>query len=115
MATGIRKEEVEMLYDKIVSMKSSSPKPTEAITNFRNYLEKMLKALDYPAVPLHNNGSEQSIREMVKRRDVSGSTKSEEEQKFLDGLATIKQTCRKLGVSLYHFVSQYFQRAAPDL
>lgn len=115
VATGMGKEDVEILYDKIVSMTSSSPKIAEVITNFRNYREEMLKALDYPVVPLHNNGSEQSIREMVKRRDISGSTKSEEGQKFRDGLATIKQTCRKLGISLYHFVSQHFQRAAPDL
>ena len=103
------------LYDKIVAMKSCSPKVTEVIANFQEYREEMLKALDYPAVPLHNNGSEQSIREMVKRRDVSGSTKSVEGQKFRDGLATIKQTCRKLGLSLYSFMRQYFDDGPTDL
>jgi hypothetical protein len=58
---------------------------------------------------------EQSIREMVKRRDVSGSTKSVEGQKLRDGLATIKQTCRKLGLSLYHFMRQHFDDGPPDL
>ena len=96
-------------------MKSFSPKVTEVIANFQEYREEMLKALDYPAVPLHNNGSEQSVREMVKRRDVSGSTKSVEGQKFRDGLATIKQTCRKLGLSLYSFMRQYFDDGPTDL
>jgi len=113
--TGVGREEVEALYDNILSMKSSSPKVMEVIASFRDYREEMLKALDYPSVPLHNNGSEQSIREMVKRRDVSGSTKSEEGKKFRDGLATIKQTCRKQGLSLYHFILQYFCGNPPDL
>jgi hypothetical protein len=112
---GTGREEVEALYDKIVSTTSSSPQITEVVRNFRNYREELLKALDYPSVPLHNNGSEQSIREMVKRRDVSGSTQSEEGQKFRDGLATLKQTCRKLGLSLYNFVHQHFRGNAPDL
>jgi hypothetical protein len=96
-------------------MKNLSRNTTEVIANFRNYRDKMLKALDYHAVPLHHNGSEQSIREMVKKRDVCGSTPSEEGQKFRDGLVIIKRTWRKLGVSLYHSVSQHFQRAAPNL
>lgn len=112
---GSGRKEVEALYDKIIAMKSFSPKVTEVIANFQEYREEMLKALDYPAVPLHNNGSEQSVREMVKRRDVSGSTKSVEGQKFRDGLATIKQTCRKLGLSLYSFMRQYFDDGPTDL
>jgi len=112
---GNSREEVQSLYDKIVSTTSSSPQITEVVRNFRNYREELLKALDYPTVPLHNNGSEQSIREMVKRRDVSGSTHSEEGQKFRDGLATIKQTCRKLGISLYSFVLQHFRGKSLDL
>jgi len=113
--SGSERKEVEALYDKIVAMKSFSPKVTEVIANFRKFREELLKALDYPSIPLHNNGSEQSIREMVKRRDVSGSTKSVEGQKFRDGLATIKQTCRKLGLSLYSFMRQYFDDDPIDL
>jgi len=113
--TGKSREEVESAYDEITSMTSVSPGITEVIMSFREYREEMLKALDYPSVPLHNNGSEQSIREMVKRRDISGSTKSEEGQKFRDGLATVKQTCRKLGVSLYHFVVEHFHGKPLDL
>lgn len=112
---GSGREEVESLYDKIVSTTSSSPQITEVVRHFRDYREELLKALDYPTVPLHNNGSEQSVREMVKRRDVSGSTQSEEGQKFRDGLATVKQTCRKLGLSLYSFVLQHFRGKPLDL
>ena len=44
-----------------------------------------------------------------------GSAKSVEGQEFRDGLATIKQTCRKLEKSIYHFVRQYFDNGPPDL
>lgn len=115
VVNGTGREEVESLYDKIVSTTSSSPQIAEVVRNFRDYRDELLKALDYPTVPLHNNGSEQSVREMVKRRDVSGSTQSEEGQKFRDGLATIKQTCRKLGISLYTFVLQHFRGNPLDL
>ncbi len=112
---GTGKEDIEFLYDKIVATTSSSPQIAEVVKNFRDYRGELLKALDYPMVPLHNNGSEQSVREMVKRRDVSGSTHSEEGQKFRDGLATVKQTCRKLGLSLYSFVLQRFRGKPLDL
>ena len=115
VAKGSGRKEAEALYDKIISTTSASPQIMEVVRNFQNYREELLKALDYPTVPTHNNGSEQSIREMVKRRDVSGSTQSEEGQRFRDGLATIKQTCRKLGISLYSFVLEYFRGKAPDL
>jgi hypothetical protein len=114
-STGIGREVVEALYDDIISKRSMSPQIMEVIRNFRIYRSEMLKALDYPGTPAHNNGSEQCIREMVKRRDISGSTKSEEGRKFRDGLATLRQTCKKLGVSCYHFVLQHIHGKPPDL
>lgn len=58
----------------------------------------MLKALDYPALPLHNNDRERDIRSLAKRRNISGSTKSEDGRKFQDGLQSIKQTCLELDI-----------------
>ncbi len=38
---------------------------------------ELLKVLDRPDLPLHNNASEQDIREFVTKRKISGSTRSE--------------------------------------
>ncbi len=38
--------------------------------------EELLLVLEYPWLPLHNNLSERQIRESVKRRKVSGGTRS---------------------------------------
>jgi len=36
-------------------MKSISPGVNEVIASFARYREEMLKALDHPGLPLHNN------------------------------------------------------------
>jgi hypothetical protein len=109
------KEEVEKQYDAFVMMKSISPAITEVIENFRKYREEMLKALDHPGLPLHNNDSERDIRGFVKRRKISGSTKSEQGKKFRDALASVKQTCFRLGLSFWEYTSSWFKGKPPDL
>ena len=37
--------------------------------------EELLLVLDRPEIPLHNNLSENDIREYVKKRKISGSTR----------------------------------------
>ncbi len=74
-------------------MRSMSPGINEVIASFAKYREEMLKALEHPRLPLHNNDSERDIRGVAKRRNISGSTKSEEGKIFRDGLMILKQTC----------------------
>jgi len=71
-------------------MKSTSPKITGVIENFRKYRDEMLKALGYPGLSLHNNDSERDIREFVKRRKISGSTKSEKGRKFVSAQKVVE-------------------------
>ena len=110
-----RCEEVHRLYDDLVAMKSSSPAITTVLSAFRLYREEMLKALDHPGLPLHNNDSEQDIRGVAKRRKLSGSTKSDTGRKFRDGLLTIKQTCFRLGISLWDYLLKWCSRDPPNL
>lgn len=113
--TQTGKEEVHKLYDELVKMKSISPEINEVIASFKKYREEMLKALDYPKLPLHNNDSERDIRGIVKRRNISGGTKSEEGKAFRDGLMTLKQTCFRLGVSFFGFMKDWFKRDPVNL
>lgn len=113
--TQIGKEEVHQLYDQLVAMRSISPGVNEVIATFAKYREEMLKALDYPNLPLHNNDSERDIRGVAKRRNISGSTKSEEGKAFRDGLITLKQTCARLGISFMGYLKSWFVRQPMDL
>ena len=66
---------------------------------------ELLKVLDRPDLPLHNNASEQDIREFVTKRKISGSTRSESGRKCRDTFASLKKTCRKLGVSFWEYLT----------
>ena len=75
----------------------------------------MLKALDHPGLPLHNNDSERDIRGVAKRRNISGSTKSDLGRKFRDGLQSLKQTCFRLGYNFWDYMQRWFCGTPPDL
>ena len=68
--------------------------------------------LDYPEIPLHNNTSENDIREFVKRRKVSGGTRSREGQMARDTFASLKKTCRKLRISFWAYLKDRLSKAA---
>jgi len=113
--TQIGKDEVHQLYDQLIAMNSISPGINEVIASFAQYREELLKALDHPGLPLHNNDSERDIRGVAKRRNISGTTKSEEGKAFRDGLITLKQTCARLGVSFCGYLKGWFMRQPVDL
>ena len=60
--------------------------------------------LNRPDIPLHNNLSENDIREYVKKRKISGSTRSDTGKKCRDTFISIKKTCRKLGISFWQYL-----------
>ena len=115
VCTQTGKEEVHQLYNQLVTMQSMSPGVNEVIASFAKYREELLKALEHPSLPLHNNDSERDIRGVAKRRNISGGTKSEEGKNFRDGLMTIKQTCSRLGISFMGYLKGWFRREEVNL
>ena len=113
--TQTGKTEVQELYDQLIAMNSISPGINEVLKTFAQYREEMLKALDHPGLPLHNNDSERDIRGVAKRRNISGSTKSEEGKAFRDGLLTLKQTCARLGLSFWGYLTGWFMKQPVNL
>ncbi len=76
----------------------------QALERFRKNKEKLLRVLDHPNLPLHNNRSENDIRDYVKKRKISGGTRSDEGQLARDSYASLKKTCRKLDVSFWQYL-----------
>ena len=70
----------------------------------RAHKADLLRVLGRPEVPLHNNGRESDIRGYVMVRKISGGTRSDLGRLCRDTFATLKKTCRKLGVSFWGFV-----------
>jgi len=109
------KEAIEKAYDALVERQVISLGVRGVLKAFKENREGLLKALDHPGLPLHNNDSERDIRGMVKFRNVSGGTKSEEGRAFRDGLVTLKQTCYRLGENFWSYLRSWFRRNPIDL
>jgi hypothetical protein len=74
------------------------------LKEMRAHRADLLRVLERPEVPLHNNGSESDIREYVKKRKISGSTRSASGRRCRDTFASLKKTCRKLGVRFWDYL-----------
>jgi hypothetical protein len=72
---------------------------------------ELLLVLKRPDIPLHNNTSENDIREYVKRRKISGSTRSDPGRQCRDTFTSLKKTCRKLGVSFWSYLNDRVSHA----
>jgi len=74
------------------------------LQSFRDRKAELLRVLDCPELPLHNNAAETDIREYVTRRKISGTTRSEAGRQARDTLVGLKKTCRKLGLSFWQYL-----------
>lgn len=91
-------------FDEIFTQQTSYQLLNLALKRLHANKAELLLVLDRPEIPLHNNLSESDIREYVKRRKVSGSTRSEAGRRCRDTFTSLKKTCRKLGVSFWQYL-----------
>jgi len=111
------KKRLEDMFDKIFTNKTSSATLNAALKRIYNNKSELLLVLDRPDIPLHNNGAENAIRDYVKKRKISGSTRSESGRKCRDTFTSLKKTCRKLGVSFWQYLKDRIENTGliPDL
>lgn len=98
------KERLEADFDQIFTMKTSSVTLNQVLKRLYSNRSELLVVLDRPEIPLHNNAAENAIREYVKKRKISGGTRSEAGRKCRDTFTSLKKTCRKLGVSFWAYL-----------
>lgn len=96
--------ELSMRFDKIFGKVYESQKLNQLLNHTRSRRGGLLLVLKYPILPLHNNDCERDIREYVKRRKISGSTRSESGRLARDTFASLKKTCKKLGVTFWDYL-----------
>jgi len=99
-----KKAQLEDRFDEIFKQKTDYQMLNLALKRLYENKAELLLVLDRPEIPLHNNLSENDIREYVKRRKVSGSTRSEPGRRCRDTFTSLKKTCRKLGVSFWDYL-----------
>lgn len=99
------KVKLEQKFDNLFSKKqTSSPTLNHQLAKTYAKKEELLRALERPETPLHNNGTETDAREMVVKRKVSGGTRSAEGQKCRDTFVSLKKTCVKLEISFLGYL-----------
>jgi len=102
--TAEKKTELNEQFDEIFTQKTCFATLNQALKRLYKNKAELLLVLDRPDLPLHNNESERDIREYVKKRKISGSTRSALGRQCRDTFTSLKKTCRKLGVSFWEYL-----------
>lgn len=107
-------------FDSLTQKRTGYPALNEALALLYAKRDGLLAVLKHPQLPLHNNLSENDIREYARLRKVSGGTRSDLGLRCRDTFLSLKKTCRKLGVSFWQFLKDRLTGAAtipplPDL
>ncbi len=98
------KESIESQFDQLCGGKTGYPALNDALQLLHAKRSEFLAVLEYPHLPLHNNLSENDIREYARLRKISGGTRSDEGRRCRDTFMSLKKTCRKLGVSFQNYL-----------
>jgi len=91
-------------FDELVARRTDYPSIDGVLKGMAADRAKLLRVLERPEVPLHNNLSEGHVRDYVKKRKISGSTRSELGRRARDTFASLKKTCRRLEVNFWEYL-----------
>ena len=98
------RQEIEAEFTAIFSQKTCFISLNLALGRLAKNKTELLRVLDHPDIPLHNNAGETDMRDRVTQRKVSGGTRSDLGRCARDTFASLKRTCRKLGVSFWRYL-----------
>jgi hypothetical protein len=102
--SGDTTEYIEKQFDDIFQQKTSSPTLNRQLEKTHEKKQELLRVLQRPETPLHNNSSETCARAAKIKLKISGGTRSEGGQKVRDTFLSLKQTCLKLGINFMSFL-----------
>ncbi len=91
-----KKQDLENQFDELFTRKNNWAALDLALKRIYQNKSELLLVLDRPDIPLHNNLSENDIREYVKRRKISGSTRSEAGKLCRDSFTSLKKDLPKI-------------------
>jgi hypothetical protein len=98
------KSTITKRFDDLCTTKTEYYSLNQVLKRLYNNKDELLLVLERPDIPLHNNLSERDIREYVKRRKISGSTRSDEGRRCRDTFASLKKTALKMGLSFWDYL-----------
>jgi hypothetical protein len=99
-----RRGDLEARFDALCTQRTGFPSIDGVLKGMRAHRASLLRVLDRPEVPLHTNLSESHLRDYVTKRKISGGTRSELGRQARDTFASLKKTCRELGVNFWAYL-----------
>ena len=98
------KKKLEEQFDQLFTTRTCFASLNLALDRIYKNKSELLLVLQRPEIPLHNNLSENDIRGYVKKKKISGGTRSENGRRCRDTFSSLKKTCRKLGISFWDYL-----------
>jgi Transposase IS66 family len=98
------RDELKKRFDTIFTQKTSYTSLNLLLARLHQNKSELLLVLERPEIPLHTNGSEGDIRDHVRKKKVSGGTRSDTGRQCRDTFSSLKKTCRKLGISFWGYL-----------
>lgn len=103
--TRLERERLEKRFDEIFGQRYPHHYGLNLVMQqFCAHKDELMRVLDSPQVPLHNNAAETDIREYVTRRKISGGTRHDNGRRARDTFIGLKKTCRKLAYSFWQYL-----------
>src|SRR5439155_24180864 len=95
---------LEARFDTLVDQRTGYPNSNGVLKEMRDPKADLLRVLERPDIPWHTNAVESDIRAFVKRRKSSAGTRSDAGRRCRDTFASLKKTCRKLGIRFWDYL-----------
>lgn len=95
---------IEWLFDTIFLPTTRYVMLDETIVSTIKRKDRLLRVLDFPELPLHNNAAEIALREGVIKRKISYGTRSDAGKNAWENQLTLLDTCRKQKVSFFDYI-----------
>jgi len=105
------KARIEARFDALCATHTCFASLNKALHRLHRNKAELLLVLERPDIALQNNLSEQDIRDYVKKRKISGSTRSAQGRRCRDTFASIKKTCRKNTISFWEYLNDRLRNA----
>ena len=104
MPDSNKKKWLTKRFDSIFQQKTRFQCLNRTLKRIHANKTELLLVLERPDIPLHTNGSERDIRDYVKKKKVSGGTRSNLGRQCRDTFISLKKTCRKRGISFWQYL-----------
>jgi Transposase IS66 family len=102
-----KRSELETLFDAVTSQKTGYRELDHRLELTGRKRERLLVFLTHPFLPIHNNQSEQDVRDAVMIRMISRETKSKAGDRSLERHLSIIHTAKKQGLDVFETINGF--------